>query len=191
MNKEKFYNTIRPLFGGKLSTSQVDGMERIFKEWNASNFTDLRWLAYIFATSFHETAQRMQPIEEFGRGKGRPYGKKLKHSGVPYTRPNKIYYGRGHVQLTWFENYELMGRLLHVDLLNYPELALDKEISIKIMFEGMTKGSSSIGDFTGKSLENYFNSTVEDWEGARKIINGNDKKKLIAGYAKKFYEGLK
>ncbi len=191
IDRKKFYDNIRvSLFGGKLSASQVSGMEAKLNEWEASGFTDIRWLSYMMATSYHETAKKMQPIAEYGKGKGRPYGKKIKHSGVTYSTPNKIYYGRGDVQLTWYENYELMGRLLGIDLLNNPELALDPKISVKIMFEGMTKGSSSIGDFTGKCLEQYFNKKVDDPIGARKIVNWTDKAKLIAGYHQNFLSAL-
>ncbi len=38
----------------------------------------------------------MQPIEEYGRGKGRKYG-------APAGPYGKIYFGRGYVQLTWLE----------------------------------------------------------------------------------------
>jgi len=34
------------------------------------------------------------------------------------------------------------------------------------------------------------NATKEDWEGARRIINGRDKKVLIASYAKKYYSAI-
>jgi hypothetical protein len=133
----------------------------------------------------------MQPIEEYGKGKSYRYGKKIKRSGIPYSLPDKLYYGRGYVQLTWYENYENMGRLLGVDLLNNPDLALQPVIACKIMFEGMTKGDSSFGDFTGKSLENYFNDKKEDWVHARRIINGTDKAEMIAGYGQKFMAALK
>jgi putative chitinase len=144
----------------------------------------------MMATDYHECDGKFQPIEEYGKGKGRPYGSKLKMSRRPYTTPNKIYFGRGRVQLTWYENYELMGRLLRVDLLNKPELALDPIIATKIMFEGMTKGSSSFGDFTGKCLEMYFNKTTNDPINARRIINGTDKARMIAGYYEEFLKCL-
>jgi putative chitinase len=164
-------------------------------EWHLQKHTDLRWLAYIMATVFHETARTMQPIEEFGKGKNYDYGKKLKRGRgrghrIPYTRPDKIYYGRGHVQLTWYENYETMGRLLGLDLLNKPELALEMEVSIKILFEGMLKGNSNFGDFTGRCLEQYFNDTTDDPIGARRVVNGLDKAELIAGYYHHFLIGL-
>lgn len=190
INRKSFYDNFRKTFG-KITQKQVDGFEAIFNEWEEEELTDLRWLAYMLATVWHETAKTMQPIEEIGRGKNYRYGKKIKHNGTPYVMPNKLYYGRGHVQLTWFENYELMSRLLKVDLLNNPELMLNIEISIKVMFEGMLRGSSSFGDFTGKCLEMYFNDKVNDAIGARKIINGTDKAELISTYHFDFLKCLK
>lgn len=192
INKARFFDIIRViLFSGKLSRLQVAGIASILVEWEKSIHTDIRWLAYMLATIYHETARTMQAIEEYGKGKGRPYGKKLKMSGIKYITPNEIYYGRGKVQLTWYENYELMGRLLKIDLLNNPKLALDDNISNKILFEGMTKGSSSFGDFTGRCLEMYFNKTDNDPINARRIINGLDKAKLISNYHYKFLEALR
>lgn len=192
MDNVKFFEIVKnELFKGSLKQSQVDGISAILKYWNDNGFYDGRHLAYIFATVYHETARTMQPIEEYGKGKGRPYGQKLKMSRISYSTPDKIYYGRGFVQLTWYENYELMGRLLGYDLLNLPELALKMQIAIEIMFEGMMKGSSSFGDFTGKCLEQYFNDTTEDPIGARKIINGTDKAGLIATYYNIFLKAIK
>lgn len=187
MNRSKFYNNIRSaFFNGNLSQQQVAGTEAILNEWQKSGYKDLRWLAYMLATVYHETATTMYPIEEYGKGRGRVYGKKIRMDRKPYTTPDKIYYGRGYVQLTWFENYERMGKLLNLPLLNQPELLLNPDISARVMFEGMTKGKSLRGDFTGKSLENYFYESKEDWRNARRIINGLDKADLIAGYGRKF-----
>lgn len=144
----------------------------------------------MLATSYHETAMTMQPIAEYGRGKGRPYGRKLRHDRKPYDYPDKLYYGRGDVQLTWYENYELMGKLLGVPLLEQPEIALRPDTSARIMIEGMTNGRSNRGDFTGVSLENYFNSAKDDPVNARRIINGMDKANVIAGYHDKFLEAI-
>lgn len=182
IDRIKFYNSIRLKYG-PLKQSQVEGFEAVLNAWEASGLTDLRWLAYMLATDFHETAFTMQAIEEFGKGKGRPYGK-------PHPKTGKAYYGRGLVQLTWYDNYKKMGKILEWDLVNSPELALNMDIAVQIMFEGMTTGKSFKGDFTGKHLGNYFNKTTEDWIGARKIINGNDRAKLIGSYAKTFYSSL-
>ena len=190
MNRNRFYSEIRlSLFNGRLSQSQVDGIN--FKLDAFDRIADIRWRAYMLATSYHETAMTMQPIEEYGKGKGKPYGKKLKHNRQPYSVPDQIYYGRGDVQLTWYENYELMGRLLGLPLLSQPDLALKPNVSAQIMIEGMTRGASNRGDFTGVSLENYFNATRDDPVGARRIINGLDKASQIAKYHDKFLTAIK
>jgi putative chitinase len=189
-----FFDAVRPsLFKGSIMQKQVEGINVILDKWEAQGLTDLRWLAYMLATAYHETAATMQPIEERGKGRGYKYGRNIKRSGIVYdfSRYPYYYYGRGYVQLTWFENYDTMGRLLGVDLLNNPHLALYPNIAAEIMFEGMTKGDSSFGDFTGKALENYFNDKKEDWIGARRIINGTDCAKMIGEYAKRFYAALK
>lgn len=137
------------------------------------------------ATVYHETAKTMDAIPEYGKGARFDYGKKLKMSRKPYTAPNQLYYGRGWVQLTWFENYDAMGKKLGIDLLNNPDLMLNDDISAKVTFIGMT-----LGMFTGKKLSDYFNANKTDWVNARRIINGTYKADLIAGYAKKFYTAL-
>lgn len=194
MDRAKFYRIVREhLFRGKITSSQVKGIEAVLDEWdNKEELVDPRWLAYMLATIYHETAKTMQPIEEFGKGKGRPYGNKVKHSGVKYIIPDQIFYGRGLVQLTWYENYELMSRLLYNDfrLVLKPSLLLDAKVSINVLFEGMTKGSSSFGDFTGKCLEMYFNSEKNDPINARKIINGLDKANFIASYYEIFLKAI-
>lgn len=192
MNKAIFHNSINTsLFGGRINQTQKDGINFKLTAWQQSGLTDIRWLAYMLATSYHETAKTMQPIEEYGKGRGKIYGKKIKYNRLPYTNPDKIYYGRGDVQLTWYENYELMGKLLNIPLLEHPELALQPSISAKIMIEGMTRGKSGRGDFTGVSLENYFNNTKDDPHNARKIINGLDKADLIASHHIKFLDAIK
>lgn len=192
MNRQTFLSEINPaLFSGRITQSQIEGINFKLAAWEKSGLTDIRWLAYMLATSYHETARTMQPIEEYGKGRGKPYGQKLRHDRKPYTFPDKLYYGRGDVQLTWYENYEAMGKLLGIPLLEQPELALVPEISAKIMIEGMTRGKSNRGDFTGVSLENYFNATKDDPVHARRIINGLDKANLIAGYHDKFLTAIK
>ena len=177
INKESFYKKIRVSLFDKLTQSQVNGMEAILNEWDNEQYSDTRMLAYMLATVYHETARTMQPIEEYGKGKGRPYG-------VPNEK--KIaYYGRGFVQLTWDYNYKKAGNILGIDLLNKPELALQLDIATKILFKGMFDGW-----FTGKKLSNYIGLKC-DFVGARKIINGTDKASTIASYANGFLTALK
>jgi hypothetical protein len=189
-NNKIFFDKISQLFQHGFLESQVEGIGTIIEGFFKFGLTDERWLAYMLGTVYHETSKTMFPLQEYGKGAGHNYGKKIKMSGRAYASPDEIYFGRGFIQLTWYENYEMMGRLLGIDLLNNPELALHPSISAQIMFEGMTKGHSSFGDFTGKCLEMYFNEEVCDWVNARKIINGLDCSEKIAEYSKIFYTAL-
>lgn len=174
-----FYNEIRAsLFSGSMTQSQVSGIETILIEAEKRN-TPLRWLAYMLATTFHETDRTMQPIAEYGKGKGKKYGKKGRYGQIPY--------GRGDVQLTWDDNYERADKELGLNgaLLKNFDLALDPTIAAKIMFVGMEQGW-----FTGKKLSNYLDGPLPDYPGARRIINGTDKATLIASYANKFSSAL-
>ncbi|WP_319798338.1 glycoside hydrolase family 19 protein [Nitrobacter sp.] len=163
INRERFFTPTRMrVFGGILRQSQVDGMTALLNEWEARYPNgDPRWLAYELATTTWETAHTMQPIEEYGRGVGQPYGR-------PDPVTGKAYYGRGFVQLTWKSNYQKMSGVVGVDLVTHPERALEPAIAAAILFEGMEHG-----DFTGVGLPRYFNATTENWNGARAIINGD------------------
>lgn len=166
MDKKEFYKTVTRKFG-PLKQSQIDGFENIINE-AIKRKLDKRWLAYALATTWHETARTMQPITEYGSQK--------------YLRSKKYwpYIGRGYVQLTWKVNYEKYG------IADTPEKALDPQVAVFILFDGMEKGV-----FTGKKFSDYFNDRITDWVGARRIINGTDRAKLIADYALVFYEGLR
>ena len=186
MNTKSFYDSIRPsLFKGKISAKQFQGIEAIIAEYNRFCLNDPRKLAYVLATAYHESAMSMQPIPEYGKGAKYDYGKKLKMSRKTYTTPDKLYYGRGLVQLTWYENYQAMGKFLSMPLLEDPDLLLDMEVSVRVLFTGMIRGM-----FTGKSLSTYFTADKTDWVNARRIINGTDVADRIANYAKIFYNAI-
>jgi len=169
MNREYFFNRIRQsVFGGKMTQPQVEGVTNIL------NYRDKNWpkmsddeLAYLLATVVHETAHKMQPIREMG--------------GERYLRSKKYYpwVGEGLVQVTWKENAVKFGAKKPGDLLTWP-------IALRAAFEGMIKGM-----FTGKKLADYINKNRVDYVGARRIINGTDRAKLVAGYARAFRDALK
>lgn len=192
LNRSVFFEEVdRRLCGDAMTASQRRGLACKLSAFKGRGISDYRWWAYMLATSFHETAGALQPVEEKGKGRGKPYGRMRKMDGTAYRSPNWIYYGRGDVQLTWFENYERMGRLLNIPLLQQPELALVPEISARIMLEGMTRGLSNRGDFTGVALEDFFNATTNDVLGARKVVNGTDCASLIAEYHAHFLEAIR
>ena len=185
IDAKKFFDGIRAsLFNGRLAQQQVDGINAILDGWLHRKLTDLRWLAYMLATVYWETAHTMWPIEEYGRGRGYAYG-------VPDPMTGQAYYGRGFVQLTWRRNYEAMGKLLHVDLVNHPTMALQLAIATQILFEGMLRADSGVGDFTGLALDDCFNATREDWTRARAIINGTDHAAEIGQAGRTIYGILK
>ena len=157
---------------GKLNASQSAGICNLLDFIAADDaITDLRWIAYMLATTRHETAKTMQPIAEYGKGKGYKYG-------IPDSQTGKTYYGRGFVQLTWKDNYAAMGKVLGMDFVNNPDLVMLPDVAYKIMSYGMRKGA-----FTGVGLSKYINGDKCDYINARRIINGTDKSELIAGYA--------
>lgn len=184
INQKFFFDSARlSLFDGKLTAKQIEGLSAILATWQAKYAAnDDRWLAYALATTHHETDRTMQPIEEYGKGRGKKYGYRTKLSGKAYTDTANIFYGRGYVQLTWYENYAKAGAKLGYDFIKNPALVMRPDLSAAIMFEGMIAGW-----FTGKKFANYFIGTKSDWINARRIINGTDKANLIAAYAQKYY----
>lgn len=182
INPKIFFDNIRPLFG-KFTQTQVDCLN-ILVPCMAGQTTNNT--AYILATAYHETAATMRPIEEYGKGKGRRYGQHIKQSGKAYSSSLPIYYGRGYVQLTWYENYERAGKALDLDLIHHPELALKTDVAYAIMEQGMVEGW-----FTGMKLEDYISLNNADYKGARKIINGTDRAVKIAGHAELFELALR
>jgi hypothetical protein len=186
IKRTKFFDSVRgSLFYGTLSQAQVDGMNILLDIWELHFINkDIRWLAYALATAFHETAETMRPIEEYGEGAGMPYGEP---AGPNY----QVYYGRGHVQLTHEENYQKGERFLaerygmEVPMWKYPHRMLEDEPSALVLYDGMIEGW-----FTGLALPDYFNTEKEDPVHARQVVNAMDKAEMIAGYYERFKDAL-
>lgn len=196
VDRAKFFTAFESQFNRQLNSSQKQGYNAIFDYWDKSNLDDNRWLAYVLATAFHETGEDMQPVREgfastdqgsinavtslFNRGIiGENYS-------LPEANGNS-YFGRGLVQITWGDNYKKLGQAIGIGnkLYDNPSLALDMDITVKLLFVGMVKGL-----YTGHTLQKYFFDDRTDWFNARKIINGLDKAPLIEGYGQKFFKCL-
>jgi putative chitinase len=200
MHKASFYAALRRsgsgLFGTLLSQRQVDGLETLLDE-ALRRRTPLNDLAYILATTYHETARTMQPIYERG---SRAYfdkyepGTRLGHVlGNTVRGDGFAFRGRGYVQLTGRSNYERAGAKLGIDLVGKPDLALQPKHAARILFEGMREGW-----FTGQDLDAYIDQLDEadaedlrEYRNARRIINGTDKADQIAGHALAFEKALR
>lgn len=195
-DRKTFFDAVRkPLFQGAMSQQQVDGMNFKLDVWEAHhNGRDVRWLAYCLATSKHETASTMWPVEEYGKGAGRPYGEPVAETGFAY-------YGRGDVQLTWDYNYKGATARLQLtgdnDLYWHPDRALDPAISADVMYSGMIEGWFR----NPNSLDDYFSPTRDDAYNARDVVNGDKKTipqwsngvsigNLVAGYHRDFLSAL-
>lgn len=186
MDKSKFFDAVRgSLFNGKLSATQVSGMEELLDAMAVARWP-LAYAANGLTTSYHETARTMQPIREYGLGKGKKYGVKTVYGG-------QIAYGRGLVQLTWadpngIDNYGKADKALGLGgaLTRNFDLALRPDIASSILIRGMDEGW-----FTGKANKDYLAKSPPDYVNARRIINGTDKATLLAGYSAKFEAALR
>jgi len=178
--RQKFFDGYAAAFG-PLKDSQRAGLEALLAAAEAdAEITDIRWLAYMFATVKHECADTWLPIEEYGKGRGHSYGEPVTVTDPEGRSYSNAYYGRGYVQLTWDYNYRSMGSVLKNRLLYEPALALDADVAYGIMSYGMRNGS-----FTGAKLSRFITGDTCDYVNARKIINGLDQAERIAGYAQK------
>lgn len=188
-----FFDTVRPLFG-KLSSEQVDGLSKVVAYGKSNGFSKLH-LAYILASVFHETAKWMQPIREGATRYGTAYTDAQSRRAVAnihakgiistnYALPagpyNLSYYGRGLIQITWYDNYKKFG------IAKNPDKALEWDTALDIVFRGMKKGM-----FTGKKLSMI--KGRKDFKAARAIVNGDVRKngQRIADEANVFFDALK
>jgi hypothetical protein len=181
LDRTRYFSAHRKAFG-RLDQAQVQAIESLLGDLEAdAELTDLRHAAYMLATAWHETDKTMRPIREYGRGRGKRYGKPGPHGG-------QIPYGRGYVQLTWGTNYERADRELGLGgaLIRNYDLAMDPAIAYRILSAGMREGW-----FTGRRLSHYILGRKADYIGARRIINGTDRAALIAEYARGFEGALR
>jgi putative chitinase len=192
MNRELFFDRIRQSpFSKNLTASQAAGVETIL---DALAVWPTRWVAYALATALHETARTMQPIKEYG---GNAYFTRMydvtgdrpalaRRMGNTSPGDGARYCGRGYVQITWKSNYAKASTVTNVDLVGNPDAAMKPHIAAEIMRHGMERGW-----FTGKKMADYLSGTKTDYVNARRIINGTDKAKDIAGHAQAFEAALR
>ena len=128
-------------------------------------------IAYIIATADWETNHTLQPVVE-AYWMDQSY-----RDSLPYAP----YYGRGLVQLTWKDNYRKYSDILGMDMVNFPDLALDYTTALFVLVHGFKAGS-----FTGAKITDYIYNGHTDYYNARRCINGTDSANEIAATA----EGL-
>lgn len=199
------FDKVRPLFGGKLTQGQVDGINVTLRMWEREGDGDVNKLAYVLATKKHETAHTMQPVKETYSAKFD--GDSQPEDGTVIRRLDDAYakgrlgsvktlywrtgwFGRGDVQLTHEANYKGKARAavlkrFGVDIHADRDKVLDPEISAFIQIRGMLEGW-----FTTKKLSTYINAKSVDFKNARRTVNGLDRADDIAKIAIAFREAL-
>lgn len=202
MDREAFFAALRKrdsgVFGTSLSQAQVNGTEGILDAFMTHGDGEASTLAYSLATAYYEVGGRMVPVREgFASSDA---GARLAVSSLARRRgPNSavaryakptgphghVYYGRGHVQLTWLENYEGSSADAGVDLVRYPDKMLDPVISARVMIKGLLDGR---WNGRGKGLRFYLDQG--DLMGARRTVNITDKWQTIAGYHRAFLKAI-
>ncbi len=179
-------------FGGKLSTTQWNGVEAVLDAWDEFGDADPRKASNTLAQTFHESGATMAPVREtFAKSDAAAMRNlenawkagKLPSVKKPYWRDG--WFGRGLLQLTHEYNYAAAGAEIGVDLVADPSKAMDLVTSARIAVVGMLKGI-----FTKKKLSDYFSKTKDDPIGARRIVNGQDKAAKIAGYHRAFLAAM-
>lgn len=191
----KFFDSCRAgIMGPTLDQGEVSGANTIL---DAMAGCPVSWAAYALATAWHETAQTMEPIKEFGGPnyffrRYDPQGQRpdiAKRLGNTQPGDGARFCGRGYVQLTGRSNYASAAAKLGVDLVANPDLAMRADLAAKVLFWGMTTGA-----FTGRRLGDMLPAgraaVKPEFVQARRIINGLDRAGDIAGYAMAFQTAL-
>ena len=128
----------------------TEAEQRLFNQLMVDErLTDYRWVAYIMATTKHETNNTFEPVSE------------AYWLSDEWRKANLRYYpafGRGFVQITWPENYQRMSVKLGIPELatNYC-LALNWDVAYEILVVGMLEGL-----FTGRDLDDFINEQYCD-----------------------------
>ena len=165
------------------NAKQILCVNEIINNCALLNVTKKEHIAYILATTKHETGNTFLPIKEVGSSQYfiRKYflnSKVAKWLGNVTPQDAAKYCGRGYVQITGKAMYQKISKLLNVDLVSTPDLALDPSLSSKIAIIGMRDGL-----FTGVNLSKYDNADGSfNSVQARKIINSLDDAALISSY---------
>ena len=202
MDKAAFYKSLRRresgVFGTRISQSQVNGIEGILTAFDQVGDGRSSTLAYALSTAYHEVGGRMVPVREgfasTDAGARRAVEALARKRGpnsnvAKYAKPQPpyghVYYGRGHVQLTWLDNYRNSSADAGADLVKTPDAMLDPAISARVMIKGLLDGR---WNGRGHGLRYYLDKG--DLEGARRTVNITDKWAVIAGYYRAFLAAI-
>lgn len=180
-----FFSSVSQSFG-KLSAKQVEGFEAVLASMSG---WPLSWKAYGLATAWHETGGTMQPVRE------------AHWLSEAWRKKNLRYwphYGRGYVQITWLKNYEWLDNAAAAAGLTKPgeilanlDLAMRPDVAALALRAGLAEGRyDSQGKRITDRLPDVGPATREQYVGARRLVNIQDKAGQIADYALDFEKAL-
>jgi len=206
MDRKAFFAALRRresgVFGTSLSQAQVQGIEGILDAFATHGDGNPKTLGYALATAYHETGRRMVPVREGfassdagarravnNLARKRGPGSAVARYSQPTGKYGHVYYGRGHVQLTWIDNYRDSSKDAGYDLVAYPDKMLDPVISARVLIRGLMDGR---WNGQGKGIDHYLpKNGPDDLRNARRTVNVTDKWQDIAGYYKSFMAAIK
>jgi hypothetical protein len=179
---DKIENCHSKPFGSVFSSVERERVKYLADVWADEGYTDLRHLAYACATVRKECGPNFMPVREGGWNKeitdaearhhvrNRWYGKEIN---------GHVYYGRGYVQLSLYENY------LREGIADNPDKALNREWSAKLLFKGLLDGR---WNGRGKGLMYYLDKN--DPVQARRTVNVLDDAHEVAEWYQDFLEAF-
>jgi predicted chitinase len=163
--------TTFPLDAGEIARALGCPRANVARYWpgidaacREAGMTDAHSIIAVLATVGTEVAS-FQPIDEYGDDAyfTRMYEKNAKVArDLGNARPGDgaRYHGRGFVQLTGRANYRAYGKALGVPLEARPELALDPQVSARVLARY----------FSDRKLDEL--ARRRDWRGVRRGVNG-------------------
>jgi putative chitinase len=186
-DRKKFFEGYRAAFGS-LRKDHVENLEFLLGKFEQSRWfsADVRRPSFALGNLYIETfvpktGSRFAPVTEFGpKSYFNRYDiahnpRKAKDLGNLSPGDGYRYRGRGFCQITGKTNYAKF------EIADDPDKALDPETAFYILERGIRYGI-----FTSKSLDLYITAGKTDYVNARRVINGQDRAKEIAGYARSF-----
>ena len=203
-NKFTFFNDYKGRFG-LLKQTEVNGLDFLLDEIEADKeFTILRQVAYLLATVKGETGVFQPVAEKRANPKKQPALFKQQQRYFPSG-----FFGRGYVQLTFKENYQMAGqklagtvievqnkdgskRQLTIDkntFVNEPALVMQPTASYQILARGMREGwfRKRKNKVPFKLSDFIKEGSPPDYQGARNIVNHPSSfADKFAGFAEKF-----
>jgi hypothetical protein len=204
MDRKKFFDTIRAqpdnMFPDTFTQETVVGITGVLNAFATHGDGDKRTLAYALATTRGEVGQDMLPVREgFTRSDGAARRAVLalaKKRGpasnvAKYARPvgphGHWYYGRGHPQLTFYDNYVASSKDAGVDLAKDPDAMLDPVISSRVLIRGLLDGR---WNKHGHGIGHYLHRDKPDLKNARRTVNVLDKWEEFAGFYANFLAAI-